>query len=240
MPTTKRPKTPAPAPQSAVESDYAPLYAMAGLTDVVATSVKDGLKHSSERAAKRMAELQSRPAQLEQQVKTNADELSRRIKAMPEQVKALPETTKARIVEMQRQIQAYLDEASHAYAELAGRGKRAVDDTIVTARSLSTKAEHKAEDVLKDVAEAVDPAFERVQETVTVARKNVTGRTATETVTSRSAARSSTARQVAAEKAAAEKLADERVAAERTAARRAAAKRGAATRAAGKKAAETP
>ncbi len=241
MPTTQRKETPARAEKSAVESDYAPFYAMAGLTDVLASTVRESLQHTQERAAKRMADrvavLQSRPAQLEQRALANAEELTKRIKTVPGQVKALPETTKARVAEMQHQIQAYLDQASTTYADLAGRGKRAVDETIVTAKAFSTKAERKAEEVRKDVVDAVDPAFEQVQETVTLARKNVTGRTATDTMTPRSAARSAAARQAAAEKASAEKVADERVAAERATARKAAAKRAAATRAAAKKAA---
>lgn len=263
MPTTKkRPEPFSRTRKSALESEYAPLYAAVGLTDVVASSVRHTLEQTQERAARRVGVLKSRPAQLERQAKANADELGRLIKSVPEQVKSLPETTTTRIAEVQRLLQAYLGEASEAYADLAGRGKRAVDETIVTARTLSGIAERKAEDVRADLAEAVDPAFERVQETVTVARKTVTGRTATPTVTSRSAARASAARlaaaeraaaeqeaskrvtaekakvrRVAAERDAAERAADERVAAEKAAARKAAAKRGAATRAAAKKAA---
>ncbi len=263
MPTTK--KRPEPMPQarkSALDSDYAPLYAVAGLTDVLAASVKHTIEQTQERAVKGVSVLRSRPAQLERQAKANADELGRLLKSFPEQVKSLPETTSTRIAEMQRLLQAYLDEASETYADLAGRGKRAVDETIVTAKTLSGIAERKAEDVRADLAEAVDPAFERVQETVTVARKTVTGRTATPTVTSRSAARAAAARvaaaereaaeqeaskrvsaerakvrRAAAERDAAERTAEERVAAEKAAARKAAAKRGAATRAAAKKAA---
>lgn len=207
MPTTQRTETPAQAKKSAVESDYAPFYAMAGLTDVLATTMRESLQHTQERA--------------------------KRIRTVPSQIKAFPETTKARVAEMQHQLHAYLDQASTTYADLAGRGKRAVDETIVTAKTLSTKAEHKADEIGQDMADTVDPAFEQVQEAVTVARKNVTGRTATQTVTPRGAAKSAATRQVAA----AEKVADERVEAEKAAARRGAAKRAAATRAATRKAA---
>ena len=92
-----------------------------------------------------------------------------------------------------------------AYGELAGRGKRAVDEAVGSAEDLSGKAEKRAEGVLADVVERVDPAFEKVQEGVTVARKTVTGRTATETVTPRAAAKATASR--AAKKAPAKKAA---------------------------------
>jgi hypothetical protein len=76
---------------------------------------------------------------------------------------------------------------------------------VGTARELSGRAEHRAEGVIHDVSELVDPVFEKVQETVTVARKNVTGRTATETVTPRSAAKASATRKATTKKAPAKK-----------------------------------
>ena len=41
MPTTTRKQTPVQARKSALESDYTPLYAVAGLTDVVADAPPD-------------------------------------------------------------------------------------------------------------------------------------------------------------------------------------------------------
>lgn len=240
MTTTHRKQTPAQARKSALDSDFAPLYAVAGLTEAFAATVRGTLASTQERAAERVSQLQRKPGQLEQQAKLSADDISQLIRSFPEQVKALPERTKTRLTEVQKRAQSYLAEATNTYAELAGRGKLVVDETIVSARKLSGKAERKAGDVFSEVADAVDPAFERVQETVTVARKTVTGRSATETVTPRGAARAAASRRVAAEKDAAEKAADDKIAAERSAARSAAAKRGAAKRAAAKKAASSP
>jgi hypothetical protein len=78
-------------------------------------------------------------------------------------------------------------QASSTYGQLAGRGKRAVDDAMA------------------DAADRVDPAFERVQETVTRARKVTTGRTATKTMVPRSAAKAAATRKAAAKKAPAKK-----------------------------------
>jgi hypothetical protein len=257
---------PGPTDRSAAQSELGPLYAVAGLTDVLAASLRQTLQQAQERAALRMSMLRNRPAELERQAKINADELSRLLRTVPDQARALPETTVARMNELQKQLHAYLEEASLTYAELAGRGKRAVDETLAQARNLSGRAERKAADVGEDLAEAVDPVFEQVQETVTTARKKATGRTATSTVTSRSAARAAAARLAEAEREAAERTAESRVAAadavadlaeaerdaaqaaereaeeqlaaEKAARRKAAAQRAAATRAAARKAAE--
>jgi hypothetical protein len=182
MPTTTRKQSPSQARKSALESDFATLYALAGLTDALAAQVRAALVETR-------SKLQSKPAELEAQAKANTDELAKFWKSLPEQVKTLPDTTKTRLADLQKQAEKLLAEAGGAYGDLAGRGKRAVDEAIVSARKLSAKAADKAGDVAAEVAEKVDPAFEQAQETVTVARKNVTGRTATETVIPRSAAK---------------------------------------------------
>ena len=222
MPTTRK-QTPAQARKSALESDFAPIYAVAGLTDAFAASVKATLAQTQDRAVQGVSALQSKPAAVEQRAKLSAEEISRFITSLPEQVKALPVLTKARITEVQQQAQSMFADATSTYGDLAGRGKRVVDGTIVTAKTVSTKAERRRDEVLADVADAVDPAFERVQETVTVARKTVTGRTATPTVTPRAAAKASTARKVAAERTEAQKMAAREAAAQRRAAAKAAA-----------------
>ena len=226
MPTTTRKQTPAQARTSAPQSDLAPFYAVAGLTDAVADSLRTGLAETRSLAATRVADLQGRSSTLEAQAKTTAEEINKAIRSLPAQVKALPETTKARLAEAQKRAEALIAEANTAYGEYAGRGKRVVDETWIAARLLSGKAEKRAEDVLSEVADRVDPAFEKVQEGVTQARKTVTGRTATETVTPRGAAKAAASRAAAAG-------ADEA----RAEARRAAARRAAATRAAKKAAA---
>lgn len=196
--TTTRKQTPAQARKSALGSDLTPLYAVAGLTDAAVKGVRNTLVQTQEKAAKRVADLRTRPAQ-------QADDLTRRIstlpehlKALPEQVKGLPGQTRSRLVDVQKQAESYLTEATSTYADLAGRGKRVVDEALGAARKLSTKAEREAADVRSRVADAVDPAFESVQEGVTNARKAATGRTATSTTTPRSAAKASATRKAAA------------------------------------------
>ena len=151
---------------------------------------------------------------------------------LPEQMHNLPESTRARIAELQKQANELLVQANTTYGELAGRGKRVVDGAVGNAKTLSGKAEKRAEGVLADVVERVDPAFEKVQEGVTVARKTVTGRTATESVTPRGAAKATATR--AAKKAPAKKAA-----AATAPAKKAAAKKAPAKKAPAKKTAET-
>jgi len=209
---TTRKQTPAEVRKSALESDYAPLYAVAGLTDALAEVLKNALAETQGKANKRLAALQDKRPELTKQAKESAEELRTFVITLPDQFKNLPESTRARIAELQKQANELLAQANTAYGELAGRGKLAVDDAVGTARELSGKAEHRAEGVIHDVAEKVDPVFEKVQESVTVARENVTGRTATDTVTPRSAAkaaatRKATAKEDAANKAPAKKAA---------------------------------
>ncbi|MCW2810870.1 MAG: hypothetical protein JWP61_1328, partial [Friedmanniella sp.] len=189
MPSTTRKQTPSQARKAAHESDYTPLYAVAGLTDVVAEAVRKNVTESQERAARRQAERAA-------QVKANADEVRQFLSTLPVQLKTLPQTTRERLTDLQQQAGVLRTQATSTYTELAGRGKRVVDGAVATAKDLSTKAERRAEDVRAEVVDRVDPAFEKVQETVTVARQTVTGRTATETVTPRSAARAATTRAV--------------------------------------------
>ena len=216
MTTTTRKQTPAQARRAALESDYTPLYAAAGLTEAVATTVQATLIQTSEKASRRLTAWQDRS---EKQAKSAAADVTNLVKSLPEQVKALPETTKAQLAEWQKQAQDLVREANAAYGELAGRGKRAVDETISSARQLSGVAEKRATDARADLVDAVDPAFEQVQETVTRARKNVTGRTATETVTPRSTQKATATR------AAARGAAEQRTATKKATAKKAAAKR---------------
>jgi hypothetical protein len=192
--TTTRKQTPAQARKSALGSDLTPLYAVAGLTDAAVTTVRSTLAQTQEKAAKRASDLRAKPAQQADELARLITALPEQLKLLPEQVKGLPGQTRARWVDVQKQAESYLAEAGSAYADLAGRGKRAVDDALVTARRMSTKAEQKADDVQSDLADAVDPALEKVQETVTTARRSTTGRSATETTTPRSAAKASATR----------------------------------------------
>lgn len=220
MTTTTRKQTPAQARKTALASDFAPLYAVAGLADSFAEQARTAL------VATRV-KVQAKQGELEAQAKSGIEEITNFLKSLPEQVKTLPATTKVKLAGVQQQAKTLYTEAASGYGDLAGRGKRAVDEVVGTARQLSTKAEEQAENLAAEAAELVDPAFERVQEGVTVARKKVTGHTSTETVVSRGTA-----------KATATRAAGEAVAEEQAAARRASAKKAAATRAANKKPAE--
>jgi len=211
--TTPRHQTSAQARQSAVESDFTPLYAAAGLTDLVAESVKNIVFTTQVKATERLTQLGSKGTE-------QAKSATTFVLTLPEQVKSLPETTKARIVEAEKQRKELLDEANNTYVVLAGRGKKVIDDTLIAVRKTSahvaTNVEEKLDDVREDLTEAVDPAFEAVQESVTKARRNVTGKAATETVTPRSAAKASAARQVSnAQQAADHELARTKAAAQR-------------------------
>ncbi len=217
MTTTTRKQTPAQARRAALESDYAPLYAVAGLTEAVATTVQTTLAETSAKAGQRFAAWQDRN---EKQAKAAANDAATFVRSLPEQVKALPETTKARLTDWQKQAQdraqALVREANTTYGDLAGRGKKAVDETLSSSRQLSGRAERRATDARSDLTDAVDPAFEKVQETVTRARKTATGRTATETVTPRSTQKATATR------AAARGAAGERAAAKKATAKKAA------------------
>lgn len=219
MITTTRKQTPTQARKSALESDFAPLYAVAGVADTFAAQAKTSLIATREK-------VQSAQGEFESHSKARVEEFTQLVKSLPQQVKAMPETTKAKLAEAQEQLKTLYAEAVTGYGDLAGRGKRAVDEAVGSAKVLSVKAEEQAKDVAADAADKLDPAFEAVQETVTLARKQATGRTATATVTPKATV-----------KAQATKAADEAAATERDAARKAAAKKAAATRAAKKRSA---
>jgi hypothetical protein len=116
------------ARKSALESDYAPLYAVAGLTDALAEALKTALAETQQKASKRITELQSKRPELSKQAKTSAEELRTFVITLPEQFKNLPEATKARIAELQKQANDLLAQATSTYADFAGRGKLAVDE----------------------------------------------------------------------------------------------------------------
>lgn len=194
MTTTTRKQTPAQARKSALDSDFATLYALAGLTDTLAEQLKALLASTREKAAGGVSGIKEKQAGLEVQVKTSADELSKFLKTLPEQVKVLPEASKAQVAKAQQHAEAVLADANKAYGDFAGRGKRKVDEAILAAKKLSGKASRQTADVAADVAEKIDPGFEAAQEGVTKARKTVTGHTATETVTPRSSAKASATR----------------------------------------------
>ena len=133
-------EVPAEARKSALESDYAALYAVAGLTDALADALKSALAETQQKASERINELQSRRPELGRQAKASAEELRTFVITLPEQFKNLPETTKVRIAELQRQANDLMAHATTAYGDFAGRGKQAVDEARKSARQRSGSA----------------------------------------------------------------------------------------------------
>jgi hypothetical protein len=127
------------ARKSALESDYAALYAVAGLTDALAEALKAALADTQQKASKRLTELQSKRPELSKQAKAGADELRTFVITLPEQFKQLPEATKARIAELQKQANDLLAQATTTYGDFAGRGKEAVDEVRKSAHDGSSK-----------------------------------------------------------------------------------------------------
>lgn len=181
--TTTRRQTPTQARKAALESGYTPLYAAAGLTDLMAESLI-GVALAT---TKQVAALQTKGTAQARLATEFVKTLPVQVKTLPGQFKTLPELTKARITDLEQQGKDLLAEVNMTYGDLAGRGKRAVDDTMLAARKTTTKAkadvEVKLGEVRDDVAEAVDPAFEAVQEGVTKVRQTVTGKTVNKPVT---------------------------------------------------------
>jgi hypothetical protein len=130
-------EVPAESRKSALESDYAALYAVAGLTDALADALKGALADTQHKASKRINELQSRRPELSKQAKASAEDLRTFVITLPEQFKHLPEATKARIVELQKQANDLMAQASTTYGDFAGRGKQAVDEARKSARQPS-------------------------------------------------------------------------------------------------------
>ena len=133
-------ETSAEARKSALESDYAALYAVAGLTDALAEALKGALADTQQKAGKRLNELQSKRPELSKQAKASADEVRTFVITLPEQFKSLPEATKVRIAELQQQANELLAQATATYGEFAGRGKEAVDEARKSAHDRSSKS----------------------------------------------------------------------------------------------------
>ena len=132
-------EVPADTRKSAVESDYAALYAVAGLTDALAEALKSALADTQHKASKRISDLQGKRPDLSKQAKAGAEELRTFVITLPEQFKNLPDATKTRIAELQKQANDLMAQATSAYGDFAGRGKQAVDEVRKSAQERSTK-----------------------------------------------------------------------------------------------------
>ena len=115
VPPAGAPTSETPSEKTAREPDLRPLYAVAGLTEVLVGAVRTTVTGTQHWASARLAELRFRQAELEKQ----AAELRERADVLPEQVKTLPDVTRSRVGELQQQ-------ATSTYADLAGRGQRLV------------------------------------------------------------------------------------------------------------------
>ena len=173
MTTNTRTQAPTQTRQAALESEYAPLYAAAGLTDLAVESIRNLVLATQEKAAKQLTEWQGDFAQLQskgtEQVKHAGEfvrTLPEQVKGLPEQLKTLPETTKARIEELDKQRKEFLAEATITYGDLAGRGKKVIDDSVLAVRTTSTEAK-------TDVEAKVEDAQAKVEETVAEIREDV-------------------------------------------------------------------
>ncbi|MCE3275739.1 MAG: hypothetical protein K0R13_1594 [Propionibacteriaceae bacterium] len=146
------------ARKSALESDYAALYAVAGLTDALAEALKGALAETQQKASKRLNELQSKRPELSAQAKAGAEDVRTFVITLPEQFKHLPDATKARIAELQKQANDLLAQATNTYADFAGRGKQAVDDVRRSSRDRSAKATKPVTPRSTEMAAASGPA----------------------------------------------------------------------------------
>jgi uncharacterized membrane-anchored protein YhcB (DUF1043 family) len=146
------------ARKSALESDYAALYAVAGLTDALAEALKGALAETQQKASKRLNELQSKRPELSKQAKAGAEDVRTFVITLPEQFKHLPDATKARIAELQKQANDLLAQATNTYADFAERGKEAVDDVRRSGRDRSPKATKPVTPRSTDMSAASGPA----------------------------------------------------------------------------------
>ena len=160
------------------ETDLTPFYAVAGLADIIAETLRETLAARQRKAEERLAEIRDRRLERVEQARVNADELREFLSTLPEQFRALPETTRTRLAELQRETEELLAQAGDTYSSLAGRGKRVVDDRVRDVKGTARKARESAEENLDEAAEAVQPLVDQAQEAVTEVRRNVTGRSA--------------------------------------------------------------
>jgi hypothetical protein len=160
------------------ETDLTPLYAVAGLADIIAETFRETVAARQRKTEERLAEIRDRRLERVEQARVNADELREFLSTLPEQFRSLPETTRIRLAELQRQTEELLAQAGDTYSSLAGRGKRVVDEKVGDVRATGRKARAAAEDGLDDAADAVQPLVDQAQEAVTEVRRNVTGRAA--------------------------------------------------------------
>jgi len=98
------------------ETDLTPFYAVAGLADIIAETLRETLAARQRKAEERLAEIRDRRLERVEQARVNADELREFLSTLPEQFRALPETTRTRLAELQRETEELLAQAERAQA----------------------------------------------------------------------------------------------------------------------------
>lgn len=188
--------------KEALQSDFAPLYAVAGLADAAYLSLRGSITAT-------LADLQARQAKLEERARgtrTLVENLPAQARGLPEQLRQLPELAKERLAEAQKQ-------ATSRYADYAGRGKGAVDGALVSVRKYQARSTSRASGLVDDV---VDTVADRIDDTSAQVRTAThTARTASgtaRTTAARRAGGATTAAGRAATKKAAAKTATARTA----------------------------
>ncbi len=99
--------------------DLRPLYAAAGLTDLIAETLRHRLERGQHEAAQRWNDLVQSP---------------------PRMPVALSPATRQRITDLQNRAGRVIADAETTYNQLAGRGKGAVDDAVGSARAFGQDA----------------------------------------------------------------------------------------------------
>lgn len=163
--------------KTAVDSDYAPLYAVAGLADIALETVKITITRQISEARARQTELTDRAKARQAHLRSNAEgalklagDLPTQLRTLPDQLRHLPEIAKAQLAQAQKQ-------AGVTYADFAGRGKVAVDEAVQNAKKLQAHSASRAAKVADDLAggaadvtDAVDDAAEQAKRSTASAR----------------------------------------------------------------------
>jgi len=154
--------------KAALASDYAPLYAVAGLADAAYTTVRQTVTATITDLRARQVKINSQVSERAGLARTQVEALPAQLKAVPEQLKNLPDVAKAQLDELTKQ-------ANATYGDLAGRGKGAVDRTVATAKDAQAKAGSRfakaADEAVETVTEQVDDAGAKVADATARARK---------------------------------------------------------------------
>lgn len=165
--TTKRKRVNEQVRKAATSSELAPLYAVAGLTEVVAERLLAAATESRQLVNDRIAALRAysdeRVARATDRVNEAGEKLNQATgelngRSLPDLVRGMPEFTKQQLARIGEYADDRRAKAGKTYANLAGRGKLGV------------------EGVLGEAAGSLDPVLERLQDGVAKLRETVAGK----------------------------------------------------------------